>query len=171
MKHLWLILLLCTFGLSGCIAGVGDGKISEQEQMVIDVITDRLAEYMKDKEEPTPVEPTEPDIIAPDDGSIVDEEPLTPPEPTLTMEVIEIHGRYNGDRPTFYGSRNLNQYPASFYFTAPGCLTRTKMTTNKERLQYGGYGGWIFKQSDVAYRGMGIVGPTACKGTKVILEY
>ncbi len=175
-----IVVVLAFMALTACVqnpagntvvGGIGDGVVSEQEMELLEKAADFLIEQKKKKEaevkEPV-VMPVPPDVAKPDPVVVV---PPVKEEPTLRKEVIQIHGRYNGDRPTFYGSRNLSQYPASFYFTAPGCMKRTRITTNGSRLEYGGYTNWIFKQSDVSYRGMGIVGPKACKGTEVILEF
>lgn len=153
--------------LSGCVAGVGDGQISDSEQAIIDEVIEVVGDRLNVEDDNSVDENTNSPEITP---TPTPEPVIEPEQPALTKEVLKIHGRYNGDRPTFYGSKNLNQYPDSFYFTAPGCLARTLLTTNGQRLEYGGYGGWIFKQSDVG-RPMGIIGPAACQGEKVILEY
>ncbi len=178
-----MLMMLVSLSLFACVQTeliTEDGQLDITQEQADKLIAQGeaiYAEYQRKKEAAeeqaqveSPEGPAEEPAETPEDEVEVPKKPVTPAT-GLTKEVIEMHGRYNGDRPTFYAARNLNQYPPSFFFTVPGCIKRTGVTTNGKRLEYGGYLNWIFKQSDVSYRGMGIVGPTACKGTKLVLEY
>lgn len=98
-------------------------------------------------------------------------DPKPQPESVITKEVLTWFGRYNGGRGTWYGKKNMNQYPSRFYLTVPGCLPKTLIQNNGSRWAPDGQGGWVLKQSEVPGRGMGVIAPVACRKKKAIIEY
>jgi len=98
----------------------------------------------------------------------IDPTPTPNPTPIPYKENGDYHGRYNGDRPTWYFDHNMSWYPSSFSIIVEGCGTVSVINNNGTRFESGSY---IVKQSDVAGRGMALVFPASCKSTKSSLEY
>ena len=76
-----------------------------------------------------------------------------------TIEELYYHGRYNGDRPTWYGDMNMADYGAPFLVEIPGCNTWLVEENDGVRLESDEY---IVKQSDVEKRGLAVVAPSSC---------
>lgn len=80
---------------------------------------------------------------------------------------LRYHGRYNGDRPTWYSDPPTKSFAAKVRVIVAGC--------SDFEADYNGHrwegGGWIIKESDVAGRGLTVVGPSSCKSTVARLEY
>lgn len=113
----------------------------------LDWIRALIAQYRKKEEKPKP--------------------PPTVDPPTATKESGRYHGRFNGDRPTWYFSKNFSTYPKKFTLDVPGCYSGS-IEHNGVRYEKGGV---ILKQSDVSGRGMALVLPSSCKGTKATIEF
>lgn len=86
----------------------------------------------------------------------------------VITEALKYHGRFNGDRATFYAANRMKDYPASFTVTILGCGTIPVNKNNGDRAEYNGY---IIKQSDVSGRGMAVVAPASCKSTDATIRY
>ncbi len=69
-------------------------------------------------------------------------------------------GRHNGDRPTWYFSRPMRDYPQQFTVVVDGCVTVEVPSNNGTR--YVSSDGTIVKQSDVSGRGMAVVTSSSC---------
>lgn len=89
-------------------------------------------------------------------------------EATSGQETGNYHGRFNGDRPHWYYSRNMKDYPSEFYLTISGCTSRLKVSHNGSRWESGGY---LAKQSDVSGRGMVVLGPSSCGSRESYIAY
>lgn len=83
-------------------------------------------------------------------------------------EVGSYSGRYNGDRPTWYFSKNMKSYPSTFYITISGCVSDLKVSNNGSRWEGSGI---IAKQSDVSGRGLAVVGASSCSSSSAYIEY
>ncbi len=81
------------------------------------------------------------------------------PIPIGNIEKLSYHGRGNGDRPTWYGKRRLENYARTITVEIKGCVKRT-ITHNGKRYDRNNL---IVKQSDVAGRGLAVVYHTSCK--------
>jgi len=92
----------------------------------------------------------------------------TPTPGEGTVEKADYHGRYNGDRATWYLSKKMSSYPKDFTVVVSACKTFEVKDNNGTRFEYGGY---IIKQSDVAGRGMAIVAPASCKSTEAYVKF
>jgi len=124
-----------------------------------------------------PVFPNFPTLPAPPGGTVMvttDQPAATTPTATTTptstgttTETLSYNGRYNGDRPTWYGKKKLSAYPATITIDIPGCITKT-ISNNGSRYESGGL---IVKQSDVSGRGMAIVMASSCKSTSASVRY
>ncbi len=68
-------------------------------------------------------------------------------------------GRHNGNRPTWYFSRAMRDYPQQFTVVIDGCATVQVTNNNGTRFESGAT---IIKQSDVSGRGMAVVGSAGC---------
>lgn len=78
------------------------------------------------------------------------------------------HGRHNGDRPTWYFSKNMSDYPQTFTVVIEGCSETTVTDNNGERYEEG----WVVvKQSDVSGRGMAVVGSPSCGSRSCYIMY
>lgn len=82
-------------------------------------------------------------------------------------ETLRYHGRYNGDRPTWYASRNMREYPKVFTVEIPGCVKMT-IKNNGHRYEKNGI---IVKQSDVRGRGMAVIYKSSCRGKQAALIF
>ncbi len=91
--------------------------------------------------------------------TVVDKPEITP---TLTCipEDASYHGKTNGDRPTWYFSKNMTEYPSSFKINVKDC-TELEITNDGSRWEDND-SSYVLKQSEVAGRGMGLVGPSSC---------
>ena len=78
-------------------------------------------------------------------------------------------GRHNGNRPHWYYSMAMRDYPDSFYLTVVGCADRLLITRNgTTRVELGGY---LLKQSDVQGRGMVVLGPASCYSRDSYIDF
>ena len=84
------------------------------------------------------------------------------PDPAC-KEIAKYHGRTNGNRPTWYFSKKMAQYPQTFTIVINGCPGLTVTSNNGVRFEKNGI---IVKQSDVAGRGMAVVVPSSCQSTQ-----
>lgn len=97
-----------------------------------------------------------------------------PPQPApanhgkKSFHVMEYHGRYNGDRPTWYAHHNMGGFPQHFIIDIEGCKKLEVSSHNAKRWEHGGY---ILKQSDVPGRGMALVAPKGCKSKVAKIAY
>lgn len=87
--------------------------------------------------------------------------------PSSATEALKYWGRYNGDRPTWYGALNMSQYPSPMRVVIPGCLDKLIAHDGKRYDD----GSLIVKQSDVSGRGLAVVYSASCKGKVCYLEY
>jgi len=83
------------------------------------------------------------------------------------VETLSYHGRHNGDRPTWYGSKKLTEYPLTLKVSIDGCVDRV-ITHNGFRYESDGM---ILKNSDVAGRGLALVYQSDCKSKVATLTY
>jgi len=95
-------------------------------------------------------------------------EPEPTPNPELVKENAVYHGRHNGDRPTWYLSKDMVNYPKNLIIYVEGCQTFNVVNHNGTRYQNGMY---LLKQSDVSGRHAAIVYPSTCKSSKAYIEY
>ncbi len=70
------------------------------------------------------------------------------------------HGRTNGDRPTWYFSKQMKDYPQQFTVVVDGCV-KVEVTSNNGT-RFVNSDGTIVKQSDVRGRGLALVVPSSC---------
>jgi hypothetical protein len=96
------------------------------------------------------------------------EEPDTPVSDDIRTETGTYHGRHNGDRPTWYFSKDLKDYPTPIMVDIPGCFTNRLIEHDGVRYESGGL---ILKQSDVSGRGMAIVAPSSCTSETATIAY
>jgi len=89
-------------------------------------------------------------------------------DPTMVTEPLTYHGRYNGDRATWYAAKDLKDYPQTFVIEIPGCTTFSVNAHDGKRVEHKGY---IVKQSDVAGRGLGVVAPQSCQSQDATISY
>jgi len=68
-------------------------------------------------------------------------------------------GRHNGNRPTWYFSKPMRDYPQQFTVVIEGCATVAVTSNNGTRFVEGAT---IIKQSDVPGRGMAVIGSAGC---------
>lgn len=106
----------------------------------------------------------EPDHLEPEK---TDDSVTTNPD-ELTTESLRYVGRTNGDRPTWYGNKKMNQYPKVFVVTIEGC---TQFSVNDNNGKREVNNGVIVKQSDVSGRGLALVGLRSCKATEASISY
>ncbi len=105
------------------------------------------------------------EIVVVDNNNLVYSSKVTVPNtpvvlpPSGNTEKLRYHGRGNGDRPLWYGSKRLEQYKRTVTVKIDGCVTRT-LTHNGIRYDVNGL---LLKQSDVAGRGMAIHYKSSCK--------
>ncbi len=76
-----------------------------------------------------------------------------------TTEKGKYWGRHNGNRPHWYYSKKMSDYPSQITVTIEGCTSGMVVNHNGNRWESGGY---LVKQSDVSGRGMVILGPSSC---------
>ncbi len=69
------------------------------------------------------------------------------------------HGRHNGDRPMWYFSKPMRDYPQQFTVVVDDCVTVKVTSNNGTRFESGHT---IVKQSDVSGRGMAVITSAAC---------
>lgn len=94
-----------------------------------------------------------------------------PPElkdSAMVTEPLRYHGRHNGDRATWYGSKNLSAYPQTFIIEVPGCTKFSINSHDGNRIEHEGY---VVKQSGVDGRGMAIVAPQSCQSQEAAISY
>lgn len=87
---------------------------------------------------------------------------------TKQKENGKYHGRYNGDKPTWYFGKKMSGYPSTFYITVTGCVSDVKVSNNGKRWTGSGL---IVKQSEVSGRGMAVLAPSSCKSKTAYVEY
>ena len=92
----------------------------------------------------------------------------TVPEATKQKESGKYHGRYNGDKPTWYFGKKMSGYPSTIYITVSGCVNNVKVSNNGKRWTGSGL---IIKQSEVSGRGMAVLAPSSCKSKSAYVEY
>lgn len=93
------------------------------------------------------------------------EQPVT--SPAGKAETCRYAGRFNGDRPTWYCSKDMADYPASFVVDISGCFTKT-VKNNGHRYQDSQL---VAKQSDVSGRGLALVAVASCTSTTASVRY
>ncbi len=84
------------------------------------------------------------------------------PEPTAAGDTREeglYWGRHNGNRPTWYFSKPMRDYPQQFTVVVDGCATVNITSHNGYRYVEGST---IVKQSDVSGRGLVVVASAGC---------
>ncbi len=90
-------------------------------------------------------------------------EPIIEPVTSLTeLEKGKYHGRHNGDRPMWYFTKDLKDYPQQFIVVIDGCSTVNIDGHDGIRIVVGST---IVKQSDVSGRGMAVVTGSHCRST------
>lgn len=121
-----------------------------------------------------PAFPNFPSLPAPPGGTVTvttgtttDQTATAPVSTGATTETLSYNGRYNGDRPTWYGKKKLSAYPATITIDITGCFSRT-IKHNGTRYDSGGL---IVKQSDVSGRGMAVVAPSSCQSKTAYVRY
>lgn len=77
-------------------------------------------------------------------------------------------GRHNGNRPTWYFSRRMEDYPDTFTIVVDGCATVEVTGNNGHRFVEGST---IVKQSDVSGRGLAVVASAGCYSKTAHLIY
>ncbi len=85
-----------------------------------------------------------------------------------SREVGSYHGRFNGNRPTWYFSRKMKNYPSQFTVVIEGCGTVEVTSNNGVRFESNGI---VIKQSHVSGRGMGVIGQGACGSAYSYIKY
>jgi len=91
--------------------------------------------------------------------------PVATAEPTAALPSGEntedgrYVGRHNGNRPTWYFSKNMRDYPQQFTVVVDGCVTVEVTSNNGTRFVSGTT---IVKQSDVPGRGMAVIASAGC---------
>jgi len=78
------------------------------------------------------------------------------------------HGRFNGNRPTWYLGKTMGRYPQQFTVVIDGCGSIQVTSNNGHRFSSGSI---VVKQSDVPGRGMAVVGSPACGSRSCYIEY
>lgn len=130
-------------------------KRDAEKEAIEQLSTEPATETPAEPATETPSEPTE-----------------TPSEPTATddirTETGTYHGRHNGDRPTWYFSKDFNQYPTPIIVNIPGCLANKLIDHNGIRYESGGL---ILKQSDVPGRHMAMVMSSSCQSEAATITY
>lgn len=89
-------------------------------------------------------------------------------EPTTGTETGLYWGRHNGNRPTWYFSKPMRDYPDSFTIEVVGCATVNVVNNNGTRFVEGST---IVKQSDVVGRGMAVVASAGCYSKTCYCHY
>ena len=135
--------------LKGATAGTDgvDGVVSRYEPVVKTIIEQKAQDVVGEKKEPAE------DLEA---------------APEATKEQGNYHGRTNGNRPTWYFSKNMNEYPKEFFFTVQGC---GGLNIVNNGIRYDPHNGWLVKQSDVAGRGMSALAESSCKSTEAFISW
>ncbi len=100
-------------------------------------------------------------------GCVADKVEITIYEASKVSEHARYHGRHNGDRPTWYFSKDMRDYPKQFTIVVEGCSETLVTYNNGTRFVKE----VIVKQSDVSSRGMAIVAPASCKSTACYIRY
>ena len=113
-----------------------------------------------DESDSRPTQPTAPPAITPD-------APAVTPTTSVLPDTLIYHGRYNIDRPLWYGSYNLSEYPDTMVISIPGCATK-KITHNGKRYEKDG---WLLKQSESPGRGLAVHYSATCKSTSNATAY
>ena len=85
-----------------------------------------------------------------------------------TTEACIYHGRYNGDRATFYCQKDMDEYPSTFQVEIPDYKTVTVANNNGHRATPGGF---VIKQSEVSGRHLAITVPKSYKGKECNIKY
>jgi hypothetical protein len=156
-----IVAVLALF-LSSCVTTQKDsgdslGEIFDAVQYLIEQRAKKEAEKeaKEEAEKEAEKDSTEPQVVA-------------PPVAANKTESGRYHGRHNGDRPTWYFSKNFNQYPSPITVNIPGCLANKSITHNGVRYESGGL---ILKQSEVSGRGMAMVMSSSCKSETATIAY
>ncbi len=92
-------------------------------------------------------------------------------DPTTTDSGTEYGvywGRFNGNRPTWYYSKTMAEYPQQFTVVIEGCATVEVTSNDGIRFESGDT---IIKQSDVPGRGMAVIGSAACYSKTSYINY
>lgn len=77
-------------------------------------------------------------------------------------------GRFNGNRPTWYYSKTMAEYPQQFTVVIEGCVIVEVTNNNGIRFESGDT---IVKQSDVPGRGMAVIGAASCYSKTSYINY
>jgi hypothetical protein len=158
-----IVIVALTLALSSCVttqkeSGDSLGEIFDAVQYLIEQRAKKEAEKEAKKEaEKEAKKETEKDSTV-----------VAPPVAANKTESGRYHGRHNGDRPTWYFSKNFNQYPSPITVNIPGCLANKSITHNGVRYESGGL---ILKQSDVSGRGMAMVMSSSCQSETATIAY
>lgn len=91
----------------------------------------------------------------------------------VTKEEGTWWGRHNGDRPTWYFTKKMSEYPESFRVVIPGCDTVDVINDGHRYCSDGTSdctNGILAKQSDVSGRGLAVVAPKSCESEVARLE-
>lgn len=159
-----LAVLVLAFGLFACVD-------KEVENLFFEVMTQAgpviVQQYVDGKND---VEP-EPEPTAEEEQSLPDDIVSPVPDSTddslsqdeVDTELMAWFGRYNGDRGTWYGSKNMNQYPPVLCIQVNACLPTTCFPNNGRRWEKGGQAGYVVKQSEVGGRGIALIVPRTCR--------
>jgi hypothetical protein len=165
IKHTIVIVAL-TLALSSCVTTQKDsgdslGEIFDAVQYLIEQRAKKEAEKeAKEEAEKVAEKEAEKDSTEP--------QVVVPPVAANKTESGRYHGRHNGDRPTWYFSKNFNQYPSPITVNIPGCLANKSITHNGVRYESGGL---ILKQSEVSGRGMAMVMSSSCQSEAATITY
>ncbi len=93
---------------------------------------------------------------------------VSPITSDLTREDGKYHGRPNGDRPQWYFTKDLKDYPKTIILDIPGCFD--SKVINHDGIRYD-VDSLVLKQSDVAGRHMAILAPQSCKSEIATITY
>ncbi len=142
-------------GGTGTMAGA-DAVLKDVTSKLRDSIKEAALEKVKEQVEAQKPEPTSPLV----DPPLFDD---------LRTESGTYHGRHNGDRPTWYFSKDLAQYPTPLMVDIPGCFANKLI--EHDGVRYDNSSGLILKQSDVPGRHMAIVAPSSCQSNTATIAY
>jgi len=137
-------------------------------QDAINEVLDKIkgAQEEKDPPKPDPAEPIEPDTPEP----TVPTEPTEPtdPETFAQSQVCDYFEITNGNRPTWYCYKPMASYGKRIRVVVAGHLDAT---FDNDGTRWEG-NGWVVKESEVAGRGLAIVGPnTTSDGAKATVHF
>lgn len=133
--------------------------VEEGGKAILDNVSS-MYRYLKEKMIDNPIiNSKKPDFIP--------EKPEIPE--TIISEQLDYHGRYNGDRATFYGNKKMFDYPKTFIIDVLNCYKWSVNDNNGERIETPN--GYLVKQSDVDGRGITIVASSECKSKQATISY